>query len=453
MQDIFLSTSASSAGQTNVAPGGVGTGGSAAAVRAVSLGGGDPASQVSEGEATFGATLSAVFDTSIGAERLDEIASQLESLGLDTSFLDDLGALVNGKFLSLEAEPQGTSLPQLSTFLSSSLTELAQSLGLSTDALSKLTEREGLSTAEIPEDVLSSLLGIVNSIQKAIETLKSQTVGGGMLEGSEASMLALTPNLSEQSSGWRKPLQMSVMAQSVQVTQVVEGETRLAFQAPLVGLPAAVNADNSASILDDKLFNSMTGESLVKTSLANEGGLEAILEKTIGSGVDRNQASGLKTSFADAQLKLESAPYSTTVMNSLDDLEWGQEVGQKIVWLTGKAIQSAEIHLNPAELGPIDVKISVQNDAAVVSFNAHNASVREMLEANVTRLREMMEANGVELQDVNVDARQGDERYASGDQQQGSEDEGAHDDTSDSEELPSSDVLMQSSSNIVDYFA
>ena len=142
-------------------------------------------------------------------------------------------------------------------------------------------------------------------------------------------------------------------------------------------------------------------------------------------------------------------------MTGMDAPEWGDEIGQKIVWFTGRSIQSAEIHLNPAELGPIDVKISVQNDTASVTFNAHNSSVRELLESNVTRLREMMEQNGVELQQVDVDSRQSDERYGSSGRDADAEGQGnsQSDDNEDLVETSDQASLVQSSSNIVDYFA
>ncbi|WP_197479130.1 flagellar hook-length control protein FliK, partial [Oleiphilus sp. HI0132] len=201
------------------------------------------------------------------------------------------------------------------------------------------------------------------------------------------------------------------------------------------------NGSAKLNLEEEVVSQALQGESKFKAIADSTSSVESILEKTIGSGVERS-SSLLKTTFSEVQQKLDNAPYSTTVMTGLDEVEWGEEVGQKIVWLTGKAIQSAEIHLNPAELGPIDVKISVQNDAAAITFNAHNASVREMLESNVVRLREMMETNGVELQEVNVDARSGDERFASNDQQQGSN--GSEDQQEDSEDSSSETATTES---------
>ena len=58
--------------------------------------------------------------------------------------------------------------------------------------------------------------------------------------------------------------------------------------------------------------------------------------------------------------------------------------------MNARNIQSAELHLNPADLGPIDVRIQVGADQSSISFNTQNQSVRELLEANIHRLREML---------------------------------------------------------------
>lgn len=106
---------------------------------------------------------------------------------------------------------------------------------------------------------------------------------------------------------------------------------------------------------------------------------------------------------AQSRVQQNLRPYTTSVPSPVGDAQWSQDMSEKVVWLTSRNIQSAQIHLNPAELGPVEVKVSVQNDQTVVSFNVQNTQVRELLEANVHRLREMMDGNGVNLADVNVD--------------------------------------------------
>lgn len=81
---------------------------------------------------------------------------------------------------------------------------------------------------------------------------------------------------------------------------------------------------------------------------------------------------------------------------------WGDEVGDRIKWMAGQNIQSARLTLNPPQLGPIEVKITVQNDQMNVMFTAHHASVRDALESTVPRLREMFGDSGLNLVDVDI---------------------------------------------------
>lgn len=79
-----------------------------------------------------------------------------------------------------------------------------------------------------------------------------------------------------------------------------------------------------------------------------------------------------------------------------------QALGDRVVWMTGNRIQSAELQVNPPELGPIEVRISVNNDQASVSFGALQPATRDALEAALPRLRELLSQQGLNLSDVNV---------------------------------------------------
>lgn len=145
----------------------------------------------------------------------------------------------------------------------------------------------------------------------------------------------------------------------------------------------------------------LNAENLFQDAL---GGFDAdalsIQDKASGAGSSLNGLTGAQLRAADPALKT----YTMMVPQPVNDPQWIDNMGEKIVWLTGRNLQSAEIHLNPAELGPVDVKVQVQNDQTTVTFTVQHASVRELLEANVHRLREMMEGNGVNLRDVQVGA-------------------------------------------------
>jgi flagellar hook-length control protein FliK len=65
---------------------------------------------------------------------------------------------------------------------------------------------------------------------------------------------------------------------------------------------------------------------------------------------------------------------------------WDSELGNRVVWMTRENVQSAQIRINPAHLGPIEVHVHA----------------RDALDAAIPRLREMMADNGLNLTDVDV---------------------------------------------------
>jgi len=85
---------------------------------------------------------------------------------------------------------------------------------------------------------------------------------------------------------------------------------------------------------------------------------------------------------------------------------WDQALGERIQWLLGQRMQGAQIKLNPANLGPLEVRIQMQQDQASIQFTSTHAVVREALEAALPRLRDMFESAGVQLLDVDVSGQQ-----------------------------------------------
>ncbi len=82
--------------------------------------------------------------------------------------------------------------------------------------------------------------------------------------------------------------------------------------------------------------------------------------------------------------------------------DWGNELGQRVLWMTNQQLSGAELRLSPPELGPLSVQISMDNDQASIQFSAHQSLVREAIESALPRLREMLAGAGINLADVSV---------------------------------------------------
>lgn len=81
---------------------------------------------------------------------------------------------------------------------------------------------------------------------------------------------------------------------------------------------------------------------------------------------------------------------------------FSQELGERVVWLSARQGQVAEIALNPPHLGPLEVKLSLSGNEAGAQFYSPHAPVREAIEAALPRLREMLAEAGVTLGQTQV---------------------------------------------------
>jgi flagellar hook-length control protein FliK len=82
--------------------------------------------------------------------------------------------------------------------------------------------------------------------------------------------------------------------------------------------------------------------------------------------------------------------------------DWGQAFGNQVVWAVNQGMPGAELHLSPPDLGPMSVRISMDQDQASMAFSSPHAVVREAIEAALPRLRDMLGSQGITLADVNV---------------------------------------------------
>lgn len=83
---------------------------------------------------------------------------------------------------------------------------------------------------------------------------------------------------------------------------------------------------------------------------------------------------------------------------------WSAEVGQRVVWMVSNNIQEAQLSINPQNLGPIEITLSLNDDQATAHFASPYPEVREALEEALPRLREMLAGAGVQLGQSNVGA-------------------------------------------------
>lgn len=355
-------------------------------------------------------------------KELTALSDKLDDIDLDIPELSDLKAFLNGHDFTtqgFQSENLGVSLPEFLSQLHSKI-----------DALnSAINQQEGLTVEQ--------LAGLELALSQLNELMRDMSRKAGTVnQDSSPSLMGFAFNSSHrhlEGSQWQKydPQQLSQNGQllgnasdtGLTLDQLVP-KTDRAFQLQMEQLV-------SEKMLDTNDRSSTFLESLTATKEKSIQQLSDLQLKSPGDGLKQ---------------------YSTTLSTPVNAQNWSDELSQKIVWFSGRNINAAEMHLNPAELGPIDVKISVQNEVTTVTFNVNNTSVKDLLESSVVRLREMMEANGVNVGEVNIDA---DSRGESG--QQGAANEqagfaGAGNDSGEMGEDAHEQTITLKETNLVDYF-
>ncbi|RMG33047.1 MAG: flagellar hook-length control protein FliK [Gammaproteobacteria bacterium] len=132
-----------------------------------------------------------------------------------------------------------------------------------------------------------------------------------------------------------------------------------------------------------------------------DGGLDRLLP----GGRERSEAfpPGLQPLLSStvagqsAQPTLEKSLLSMPVPQRVGEAGWGGAIGERLVWMVKGEMQRAELKLTPPNLGPLEIRLTVNDDKASVSFVSHHAAVRDAIEAALPRLREMLAQDALQL--------------------------------------------------------
>jgi len=162
--------------------------------------------------------------------------------------------------------------------------------------------------------------------------------------------------------------------------------------------PAAADAVKSARV------NSMPGitdepqtpDKLQALPEVTIDGRETVLRATT-PGPLLVPLSGLAPNVANASGTAPPAVLPPPVDIPVGEPRWGEAIAGRVVLIAGQRLSSAEIRLNPAELGPVTVDLKIEDNIAQVTFNAQQQLTRDALEQALPRLREMLAEQGLSL--------------------------------------------------------
>ena len=151
-----------------------------------------------------------------------------------------------------------------------------------------------------------------------------------------------------------------------------------------VALPDDRGSEDSAASLT-------AVDSLSSANSANAAGTAA----TASAGLERGASSRAGIATGTAQVE-------RSVSVPVHDRHWSQAIAAQVLMLADHRIESATLRLTPEHLGPVDVRIDIEDTQVNVSFGAAHSDTRSALEQALPRLREVLAGAGLTLGEASV---------------------------------------------------
>jgi flagellar hook-length control protein FliK len=167
-------------------------------------------------------------------------------------------------------------------------------------------------------------------------------------------------------------------------------------------------SDTSDQTADTKETQSIKAEStLFQTKLAVEKQALAATPKDAAASstpADSGPSAALNLAQSSAQVNNVLPQAVEHLTPHVGTRAWDQALGQKVIWLVAGGQQSAELTLNPPDLGPLQVVLNVNDDQLSANFSSHHQDVRDALESSLPKLKQILNDAGLQLSGFSVNA-------------------------------------------------
>ena len=158
-------------------------------------------------------------------------------------------------------------------------------------------------------------------------------------------------------------------------------EPRSRAESAAAAIPAALSAENPYSLQNARATD--TGPGIISTSPATVP-LPAIVQVSA-----HTQSAAAVVEHAVIELPIRHA-------------DWPGAFAQRVSWTVLEKLQSAQLILNPPELGPVEIRVTVDREEASLLFVAAQPAVRNAIEQALPVLRENLLQSGIHLGNTEI---------------------------------------------------
>jgi len=213
-----------------------------------------------------------------------------------------------------------------------------------------------------------------------------------------ASLMQAAPEAAQQAKRQAEKLSLTRGSDSpANKSMLADISTKLslnpvATQAASASMGAAAQTDTRIETLI--LGENLSGEELqaVFAQRAESG--------TQGQGQPNGQGGNSAAAAAQADIDLRAEQYEKLSHRLAEAL------GQRLSAQIARGEWKVELALKPHNLGTVDIQLTMKNGALEASFNASEASTRELINDGMPKLKEVLEKSGMELATLDVNVRQ-----------------------------------------------
>ncbi|MBW3164289.1 flagellar hook-length control protein FliK [Ferrimonas balearica] len=180
--------------------------------------------------------------------------------------------------------------------------------------------------------------------------------------------------------------------------------------------------ERDGTLLNASVANSANTPSAALTASTNAmamaapvDALDPALGGEAGEALDLDPARQLHTDTVHRQQARSAALADPALLRQPVAAErLAPELRERLAVMINTDRMTAELRLDPPELGALQVRIQMNGDQAQVQIQTQHAQARDLLEQALPRLREMLQGQGIQLADANVSHQQHSEGQADG---------------------------------------
>ncbi|BEG73222.1 flagellar hook-length control protein FliK [Achromobacter xylosoxidans] len=136
------------------------------------------------------------------------------------------------------------------------------------------------------------------------------------------------------------------------------------------------------------------------------------LAQAIAAASQRQQPAPVSNPASTA---VPNVPVMLQVATPVGGTHWGTELGQQMVVMSNnvrQGTQTAELRLDPPDLGPLRVSINLADGVASASFVSAHASVRQAIETAIPQLQQALAQAGISLGQTSVGEQAAQQEFA-----------------------------------------